>query len=151
MRMSDNKTPRTGRESGCELCTQEGGDVLWRDERCRVVLVADPDYAGYCRVIWQAHVKEMTDLGPDEQQHCMRVVFAVERALRNTLSPHKVNLASLGNVTPHVHWHVIPREVTDAHFPNSVWGEKKRAATDEKSVRPENVREQLAAEIAKLL
>jgi diadenosine tetraphosphate (Ap4A) HIT family hydrolase len=47
----------------CELCERDGGELLWRDPRCRVVLVPEPGYPGYCRVIWNAHVREMTDLG----------------------------------------------------------------------------------------
>ncbi|HWP89628.1 MAG TPA: HIT domain-containing protein, partial [Burkholderiales bacterium] len=72
-------------EQACELCAQTGGELLWRDAKCRVVLVADPDYAGFCRVIWSTHVKEMTDLAAADQAHCMRVVLAVERAVRNVL------------------------------------------------------------------
>ena len=41
----------------CELCESAGGDLLWRDECLRVVRVRDPDYPGFCRVIWQTHVK----------------------------------------------------------------------------------------------
>ncbi len=100
--------------------------MLWQDAACRVVLVADPDYPGYCRVIWRAHVREMTDLDSAGQQHCMRVVFAVERALRTALEPRKINLASFGNLAPHLHWHVIPRYADDPHFPHSVWGERQR-------------------------
>ena len=114
------------RVQACELCAHAGGDVLWRDAKCRVVLVADPDYAVFCRVIWSTHVKEMTDLAAADQAHCMRVVLAVERALRNVLAPHKINLAAFGNMTPHLHWHIIPRNVDDAHFPNPVWGERQR-------------------------
>jgi len=119
-----NLTP--GASPVCELCSQDGGEVLWQDAACRVVLVADPDYAGYCRVIWRMHVREMTDLAQAERQHCMRVVCAVEEALRTVLDPHKINLASFGNMAPHLHWHVIPRFEDDPHFPNSVWGERKR-------------------------
>ena len=111
---------------GCELCSQAGGELLWQDAACRVLLIADPDYPGYCRVIWRAHVREMTDLDNAGQQHCMRVVFAVERALRTALEPRKINLASFGNLTPHLHWHVIPRFADDPHFPHSVWGERQR-------------------------
>ena len=113
---------------GCEFCWQIGGEVLWRDERCRVVLVADPDYHCFCRVIWNAHVKEMTDLARAEQQHCMCVVLSVEQALRGVLKPHKINLASFGNMVPHLHWHVIPRFEYDAHFPKPIWGERQRSA-----------------------
>src|SRR3954463_8583229 len=112
----------SARRQACELCAQTGGEVLWRDAKCRVVLVADPDYAGYCRVVWQAHVKEMTDLSEPDREHCLRVVLAVERAVRNELKPHKVNLASFGNMTPHLHWHIVGRDSDDAHFPESVWG-----------------------------
>jgi diadenosine tetraphosphate (Ap4A) HIT family hydrolase len=78
-------------------------------------------------VIWAAHVKEMTDLPEDARAHFMQVVFAVEAVLREVLRPHKLNLASLGNITPHLHWHVIPRFADDPHFPNPIWGARIRA------------------------
>lgn len=112
----------------CELCAQTKDETLWQDERCRVVLVDDADYPGFCRVIWAAHVAEMTDLAPNERNRLMEVVFAVEEALRQVLSPHKINLASLGNLTPHLHWHVIPRYPHDRHFPNPIWGAPLRVS-----------------------
>jgi diadenosine tetraphosphate (Ap4A) HIT family hydrolase len=132
----------------CEFCLRAGGTLLYRDHRCRVVLVDDPDYPGFCRVIWNAHIKEMTDLPAEEQQHCMRVVLTVESALRKVLKPHKINLASFGNMTPHLHWHVIPRDPRDAHFPNPVWGEKLRGLERKPVVR---LRERLAEELSNLL
>ncbi len=110
----------------CELCNTSGGDLLWSDEFCRVVLVDDVDYPGFCRVILNAHIKEMTDLTEAQQHRLLRVVFATEAALRETLKPAKINLASLGNMTPHLHWHVIPRFTGDRHFPNPIWGAPQR-------------------------
>ncbi len=110
----------------CELCTTPGGTVLWEDPRCRVIRVEEPGYPQFCRVIWKAHVREMTDLAPADRLHCMNVVFAVERAMRDTLSPVKINLASLGNMVAHVHWHVIPRFADDPHFPQPIWGQHQR-------------------------
>jgi diadenosine tetraphosphate (Ap4A) HIT family hydrolase len=112
----------------CELCESDGGTVAWRDERCRVVLVNEPGYPGFCRVIWHDHIKEMTDLDDIERGHLMRVVFAVEDVVRNQLHPDKVNLASLGNAVPHLHWHVIPRFRDDPHFPRPIWAEAVRQA-----------------------
>ena len=37
--------------------------------------------------------------------------------MRETMQADKMNLASLGNMTPHVHWHVVPRFRDDRHFP----------------------------------
>lgn len=111
----------------CDFCQHEGGALLWKDARCRVVYVDESGYPGFCRVIWAEHVKEMTDLPDDVRDRLMRIVFAVETALREVLRPHKINLASLGNMTPHLHWHVIPRFENDPHFPNPIWGERLRA------------------------
>jgi diadenosine tetraphosphate (Ap4A) HIT family hydrolase len=112
----------------CPLCHPENEIVLWRDAKCRIILVDDPDYAGFCRVIWGAHVKEMTDLAEPDRVHFMRAVFAVEQVLREAIHPDKINLASLGNQVPHLHWHVIPRFADDAHYPDPVWAARKRDA-----------------------
>ena len=100
--------------------------MLWRDEFCRIVLVDDPDYPGFCRVVLERHVKEMTDLAPAERARLMNAVFATEAALRDLVLPRKVNLASLGNAVPHLHWHVIPRHGDDRHFPKPIWAEPSR-------------------------
>jgi diadenosine tetraphosphate (Ap4A) HIT family hydrolase len=113
----------------CELCDQVGGTLLWQDASCRVVLVGDADYPGFCRVIWNKHVKEMTDLSGTKSAHLMATVLAVEAAIREAMRPDKINLASLGNVTPHLHWHVIPRYTHDKHFPQPVWGVAQREGT----------------------
>jgi len=113
--------------ASCELCDSAGGETLWQDALCRVVLVEDRDYPGFCRVILNRHVGEMTDLDAATRQKLMRVVFAAEQALRELMQPTKINLASLGNMVAHLHWHVIARFADDKHFPGSVWGEARRA------------------------
>lgn len=110
----------------CPFCLTDGGVVLWKDARCRIVLPDEPGYPGFCRVIWNSHVREMSDLGAEDQAYCLHVVLAVERALRATLTPAKINLASFGNLVPHLHWHVIPRFPDDPHFPQPAWGERLR-------------------------
>ena len=119
----------------CELCTAEGGTVLWRDDLCRVVRPAVEGYPGFLRVIVNRHVKEMTDLA--ERERLMRVVFACEAALRQLYNPDKVNLASLGNVVPHVHWHVIARFADDAQFPDAIWAAARRPAKPRAAVPDE--------------
>lgn len=110
----------------CALCAPTYSTILWQDDFCRVVLLNDADYPAYCRVELLAHIKEMSDLPPPERARMMKTVFAVELALRELLNPDKINLASLGNKTPHIHWHVIPRFENDKHFPNAHWGEALR-------------------------
>lgn len=115
----------------CELCEESGGDIIFRNEQLRVVLVADANYPGFCRVIWNAHVSEMTDLAIADRSILMRAVCQVEAAQREVLQPEKINLASLGNMVPHLHWHLIPRFADDAHFPHPIWAASVRQTADE--------------------
>jgi diadenosine tetraphosphate (Ap4A) HIT family hydrolase len=105
----------------CALCQESGEDIVWRNDLARVVWVNDADYPGFCRVILNRHVAEMTDLSPSERNELMNIVWAVEKAQRATLNPSKINLASLGNMVPHLHWHVIARWHNDKHFPAPIW------------------------------
>lgn len=114
----------------CVFCREEGGTLLWQDDEMRVVLAEEVDYPGFCRVIWNTHVAEFSDLPAAGRERLMLVVYAMERALRTVMQPVKVNLASLGNQVPHVHWHVIPRFTNDAHFPLAVWAPRQRAVSE---------------------
>ena len=67
----------------------------------------------------------MSDLASADRRHLMALVFATESALRVLYRPHKINLASFGNLVPHLHWHVIPRYPDDPHFPASIWAATK--------------------------
>ena len=114
--------------TNCALCKDElkpeEGQLIWRGDDARIILVNDPDLPGFCRVIWNHHVAEMTDLTYGEREHLMTLVFAVEEAIRHVMHPDKVNIAALGNMVPHIHWHVIPRFKDDAFYPGSAWSKR---------------------------
>lgn len=116
------------RVAGCPLCEGEGGELVWQDpaRRARVILVEHERFPGFCRVIWQDHVAEQTDLSEADQAWLMRLVARVERVVRDAMAPDKVNLAAFGNMVPHLHWHIIPRYRWDTHFPEAVWAAPQR-------------------------
>ncbi len=116
--------------AGCELCEQEGGIPVFRNDALRVIRAQDTDHPAFYRVIWNAHVAEWTDLPPPDRSLIMQAVAKVETVLREHLKPTKVNLASLGNVVPHLHWHVIARFDWDARWPAPVWAPKQREVDD---------------------
>ncbi len=107
--------------AGCPLCEQPGGAVLWHNAHLRVVDVDDPAHPGFTRVIWGDHVSEMTQLQARQRDELMAVVWQVEQVQRDILLPSKVNIAQLGNMVPHLHWHLIPRWSSDTHFPEPIW------------------------------
>jgi diadenosine tetraphosphate (Ap4A) HIT family hydrolase len=114
----------------CVFCREDGGEVLWADDALRVVLADEPDWPGFVRVIWNAHVAEMSDLSDTARSQIMNAVNGVERAMRRVIAPAKINLASLGNQVPHVHWHVIPRHSNDSRFPLPIWAPRQRTVPE---------------------
>jgi diadenosine tetraphosphate (Ap4A) HIT family hydrolase len=104
------------------LCQTDGGLIVARTPAWRLVRATDtPEHPAFYRLIAQAHVAEFSDLSGPDRHALMDAVAAVERTLREALAPTKVNLASLGNVVPHLHWHVIARFADDAQFPAPIW------------------------------
>ncbi|MGH8853369.1 MAG: HIT family protein [Telluria sp.] len=112
-------------QPGCELC-ELSAPIVWQDAKFSVIIVDDAAYPGFCRVIWREHVREMSDLAHEDRLLLNDSVHRVELAVREVMQPLKVNVASLGNVVPHLHWHIIPRYADDAHFPAPVWAQAAR-------------------------
>jgi diadenosine tetraphosphate (Ap4A) HIT family hydrolase len=128
-------------QNDCPLCWPDESTLLLARPHWRVIDARDPVFPALTRVIWHAHVKEMSDLTSTERTDLMTVVFEVESIMRKHLNPDKINVASLGNQVPHVHWHVIGRWHDDPTFPDSIWtptvkstAEKTRATARLKSL-----------------
>lgn len=126
--------------TSCSLCTDAGGVLVFQGEKFRVIRADEPGFPAFYRVVWTEHVAEFSDLGSDDRSLCMAAVVAVELALREQVQPTKINLAALGNMVPHLHWHVIARFDWDSHFPAPMW---------DAAVRPQNT-EALALVAARL-
>ena len=116
------------RAAGCPLCEADGGELIWMGDRARVILVEHDRFPGFCRIVWNDHAAELTDLEDGDQAWLMRLVARVERVVREVMTPDKVNLAAFGNMVPHLHWHIIPRYRWDTHFPEAIWAAPQRAA-----------------------
>ena len=121
----------------CLLCDTDGGQLVWRGAKLRVIRADEAGFPAFYRVVWNAHVAEFSDLSSADRQHCMDAVTVVEQALRDHLAPTKINLAALGNMVPHLHWHVIARFQGDSHFPAPVWAAavRDRVPAHEDAVR----------------
>ena len=136
------------KEAGCELC-ELSVPTVWRGDKFSVIVVDDANYPGFCRVIWHDHVREMSDLSRADRLLVNEAVFLVEEAVREVMQPLKVNVASLGNVVPHLHWHIIPRYADDAHFPAPVWAQAVRETPSDILAARRALAEQLGAAIAR--
>ena len=119
-------------DPACVLCTTAGGALVWQGARLRVIRAEEPGFPAFYRVVWSDHAREFSDLSAQEAVLCMQVVATVERVLREQLQPTKINLAALGNMVAHLHWHVIARFDWDSHFPAAIWAPAQRERLPER-------------------
>ena len=122
----------TQREAGCPFCDAAGGRVVFETPRWRVVHADEAGFPAFYRLVWTDHVREFSQLPRADRVECIDAVVAIEEAMLRHLQPVKVNLATLGNVVPHLHWHVIARFDWDSHFPGPVWAGVKRPADEQR-------------------
>lgn len=115
-------------ESGCALCEGAGGRVVVQAGRWRVIHAQEAGFPAFYRLVWQDHVREFSQLPRADRIACLDAVATIEGLMLRHLAPAKVNLATLGNVVPHLHWHVIARFAWDTHFPAPVWAPAQREA-----------------------
>ncbi|WP_304349953.1 HIT family protein [Comamonas testosteroni] len=116
----------------CPLCATDGGALVWRGEKLRVIRAVEAGFPAFYRVVWNDHAAEFSELSATDRIVCMDAVALVERVLREQLAPTKINLAALGNMVAHLHWHVIARYDWDSHFPASVWAAAQRERDEER-------------------
>ena len=117
---------------GCTLCDTDGGLLVFNNQQLRVIHVPEAGFPAFYRVVWNAHVPEFSNLSGKERDTCMNAVVQVEQVLLEQLQPTKINLATFGNMVPHLHWHVIARFDWDTHFPAPLWAAAQRAEDAEK-------------------
>ena len=131
------------RVAGCPLCEAEGGQLVFRGDKFRVIRAEEAGFPAFYRVVWSDHIAEFSDLSTQDRALCMEAVTCTERVLRRHLRPAKINLAALGNMVPHLHWHVIARFAWDSRFPAPVWAAPQREV-------PPDLIQQLEAAIPEL-
>lgn len=127
----------------CLMCRkwQDDADLRVAEfDYCYVVLNRDQFFTGYCFVFAKAHVTELFHLDVPSRQGIIEEVNAVAAALFNVFHPTKINYELLGNMVPHMHWHLVPRFEGDPLWPRPIWSE----AHAEKYLTPEGYAERIA-------
>ena len=110
----------------CPMCRKWAAEPDLRVaelEHCYVTLNRDQFFAGYCFVFTREHVTELFHLGRAMRSGVMEEVNRVAAALYDIFQPTKINYELLGNMVPHMHWHVVPRFATDPLWPRPIWSE----------------------------
>ena len=119
--------PSSEPRADCPLCTRENEREIWRGAFWRLIDAQQPDYPGYMRLVLNRHVTEVTWLAKIEREQLFKLLPVIDEQVCDRLAPQKINIASLGNQVPHMHWHIIPRWKDDPHFPDSIWSPVRNA------------------------
>ena len=67
------------------------------------------------------HVSRIDELSPDEWSAFAKDLGESERAIYRALEPDHINVAALGSVIPHLHWHIVPRYESDPRWGAPIW------------------------------
>ena len=96
----------------------------------RVLLANDANYPWLILVPRRPGVTELIDLVEKDRLQLMTETDNAARALKSITECGKLNVATLGNVVPQLHVHVIGRRHSDKAWPKPVWGVAPAAAYD---------------------
>jgi diadenosine tetraphosphate (Ap4A) HIT family hydrolase len=88
-----------------------------------VILNRDQFFPGHVLLFTREHVTELFHLKPRMRSELMEEVSRVAQALQTVFQPDKINYELLGNMVPHMHWHLVPRFATDPLWPRPIWSE----------------------------
>ena len=117
-------TPK--KKTDCLICSR------WEDEaELRIIsfehsyltLNRDQFFPGYCLLFAKEHVTELFHLDTAVRQGMMEEVTRTAAVLADLFKADKINYELLGNMVPHIHWHLVPRLCTDPLWPRPIWAE----------------------------
>jgi diadenosine tetraphosphate (Ap4A) HIT family hydrolase len=111
----------------CPLCAPRPDDTAaWIKIRSLTVstlyLDRNQTYRGHCQLVFDGrHVVGLENLTEEEFASVMADLRIAARAIVEVCHPDLMNYASLGNVMPHLHWHLVPRYATDPRWGGPIY------------------------------
>ena len=110
----------------CPMCSRWDDDSDLRIielPHSYVILNRDQYFPGYTLLFTKNHITELFHLNQDVRSALMEEVSLVAQALYRTYTPAKINYELLGNMVPHIHWHIVPRFASEVFWPRPIWAE----------------------------
>jgi diadenosine tetraphosphate (Ap4A) HIT family hydrolase len=105
----------------CPLCLPRPDDSPYWIKVCTLsvstlYLDRNQTYRGHCQLVYDQHVVGLENLTAPEMTRLMTDLHRAAQAIRDVCHPDLMNYASMGNVVPHLHWHLVPRYTTDPRW-----------------------------------
>lgn len=85
-------------------------------------LAKNQTYRGHCQLVFDArHACRSDELSDQEWRSFCDDLFIAQRAILDVTRPDHINVELLGNVVPHLHWHIVPRYFDDPRWGMPIW------------------------------
>lgn len=126
--------------TGCPMCSRWNDDVdlrITEFANSYLILNRDQFFPGYCLLFAKTHVSELFHLDRQIRQGMLEEISRTADLLSRLFRADKINYELLGNMVPHIHWHLVPRFITDPLWPRPIWAEQHQ----ETQLTPEGYRE----------
>lgn len=78
-------------------------------------------FRGYMLFLCKDHATELHELPLKKRQRFLIEMSLVAESVFHGFHPKKLNYECLGNVEPHMHWHIFPRYANDPSPDTSSW------------------------------
>ena len=93
-----------------------------RQNGCQIRLMDDARYRWLVLVPELSGIRDWHDLPDETEQDMLSLTKSISYLLKTYENADKINVASLGNMVPQFHLHLIARHKGDAAWPGPVWG-----------------------------
>ncbi len=80
----------------------------------------------WVKLFTKKRYKELSEIPQNLKLEMFEIIEKIEVVIIEVYNPTKVNIASFGNMLPHMHWHIIARFQNDPYFPKTTWEEPIR-------------------------
>lgn len=130
-------------QTGCPMCSRWDDDAdlrITEFAHSYLILNRDQFFPGYCLLFAKTHETELFHLDQAVRQEMLEEITQVAAVLSRLFQADKINYELLGNMVPHIHWHLVPRCATDPLWPRPIWAESHQ----EQQLTPSGYRERCA-------
>jgi diadenosine tetraphosphate (Ap4A) HIT family hydrolase len=125
--MDNARWDEMARGIGCPLDaprarSNEHWDFVARLSVSSLYLSANQTYRGHCQLVFDPrHVSRVDELSAEEWRAMASDLFRAQSAIVRAVGADHVNVESLGNLVPHLHWHIVPRYRSDPRWGAPIW------------------------------
>jgi diadenosine tetraphosphate (Ap4A) HIT family hydrolase len=130
----------------CATCGFRMGEPLARLTASDLCFVSDARFPGRCVVVLHRHATELYELTPAQRHAFADDVSTAARAIMAAVGAFKMNYEVLGNADPHVHCHLIPRQLEEPKPKAPAWLHPEPQAGMEPAAA-EAIRRRIAAQL----